>query len=110
LRFFALNHRLTRLMLQEFSVSSPRHDWVVRQVGMPVWHRLKPLFEALQSTKRNSRDHPAYAYFSLIGSALIFFGSSPEVRAIGGLNPSDKATVDAFIDYLINMIIGTRLS
>src|ERR1700680_436422 len=26
LRFFARNHRLTRLMLQEFSVSSPRHD------------------------------------------------------------------------------------
>ena len=45
---FAADARLTRLMLQEFSVSSPRHDWLVENFGRPVWLLMKPLLEALQ--------------------------------------------------------------
>lgn len=42
LRSFAENPKLTRLMLQEFSVQSPRHNWVVENFGRPVWDMLRP--------------------------------------------------------------------
>jgi TetR/AcrR family transcriptional regulator len=109
LRFFAVNHRLTRLMLQEFSISSPRHDWVVEQVGLPVWHRLRPLFEALHAgTSVNENLSAAFGYFALMGSALVFFGSSPEVRAIAGINPDDSATMEQYIEYVIDTLFGKQ--
>jgi TetR/AcrR family transcriptional regulator len=111
LRFFAVNHRMTRLMLQEFSTSSPRHDWVVQQVGLPVWRRLRPLFEALHSSRSHAGNlGGAFGYFSLIGSALVFFGSSPEVRAIAGIDPDDESTVDRYIDYVIDTFFGKQSS
>src|SRR5271167_2120482 len=105
LRFFALNHRLTRLMLQEFSISSPRHDWVVREVGRPVWQRLQPLFEGLESRRTQRQRNAAFRYFALLGSALVFFGSSAEVRMIAGLDPHDQATMDDYIDHLVGAVL-----
>ncbi len=108
LRFFAVNHRLTRLMLQEFSISSPRHDWVVQQVGRPIWQRLQPLFERLESRHAEVERRGAFSYFALIGSALVFFGSSAEVRMIAGLNPHDAATMDDYIEYLVSSLLRRR--
>jgi TetR/AcrR family transcriptional regulator len=106
LQFFAHNHRLTRLMLQEFSVSSPRHDWVVINVGQPIWNRLKQLFEDLHPPQRRSPHAAAFAYFALIGSASLFFGSSLEVKMIAGMDPSDPAVVDAYIAHLVKTLLG----
>jgi TetR/AcrR family transcriptional regulator len=108
LKFFARNHRLTRLMLQEFSVSSPRHDWVVLNVGRPVWERLRPLFGELRPSQGETHDKAAFAYFALIGSACLFFGSSPEVKMIAGMDPTDPAVIDAYIAHLVNTLLGPR--
>jgi len=105
LRFFAVNHRLTRLMLQEFSISSPRHDWVVQEVGLPLWRRLQPLFEALESRRTQRQRNAAFSYFALLGSALVFFGSSTEVRTIAGLDPHDPATIDDYINHLVSGVL-----
>lgn len=108
LRFFAVNHRLSRLMLQEFSVSSPRHDWVVSQIGRPIWLRLQPLFEALHGRDRSIGGYPTFSYFSLIGSALIFFGSPSEVRKIAGSKPTDPATAEEYIEYILRALVRIR--
>jgi TetR/AcrR family transcriptional regulator len=108
LRFFAVNHRLSRLMLQEFSVSSPRHDWVVSHIGRPIWERLQPLFEALHARDRSIAPTPSFSYFALIGSALIFFGSPSEVRKISGSKPTDPPTAEAYIEYILSALVHIR--
>lgn len=45
-------------MLQEFSVKSARHDWVVETFGRPVWALLRPLFEILHQKGLLSGAHP----------------------------------------------------
>ena len=109
LRFFAVNHRLTRLMLQEFSITSPRHDWLVSQIGRPIWRRLQPVLEALHARDRSLGRDPTFSYFALIGSALLFFGSSSEVRTIAGSNPTHPATVEQYIEHILNTILHVRL-
>ncbi len=108
LRFFAVNHRLSRLMMQEFSISSARHDWVVMEIGRPIWRRVQPLLEAVHARDRSLGGNPTFSYFALIGSALLFFGSSPEVRAITGANPIDPPTVDEYIEHILNTILHVR--
>jgi TetR/AcrR family transcriptional regulator len=108
LRFFAVNHRLSRLMLQEFSVSSPRHDWLVAEIGRPIWRRLQPLFAALHARNRSLGNDPTFSYFALIGSALLFFGSSSEVRMIAGSNPADPSTVEEYIEYIMKTVLRVR--
>ena len=102
---FAANPAIVRLMLQEFSVASPRHDWVVAEVGRPLWIRLKPLFRTLHGQGHIAGSNPAFAYLAIMGGALLFFGSQPEVRAIATLNPATKANSRAFINFLIRSVI-----
>jgi TetR/AcrR family transcriptional regulator len=108
LEFFAVNHRLSRLMLQEFSISSPRHDWLVSEIGRPIWERLQPLLKALRARDRFLAGNPTFSYFALIGSALLFFGSSSEVRTIAGYNPTDQPISEDFIEYLLYTILHLR--
>jgi TetR/AcrR family transcriptional regulator len=95
-------------MLQEFSVSSPRHDWVVSEIGRPIWRRLQPLLAALHARDRSLGRDPAFSYFALIGSALLFFGSSSEVRMIAGSNPADPSTVEEYIEYIMKTVLRVR--
>lgn len=97
----AENGRLTRLMLQEFSVASPRHDWVVREVGRPIWRRLEPLFGALHAQGITAGALPTFSYYMMVGAALVFFGSRREVQAIAGIDPVARENARAFVDYLI---------
>jgi TetR/AcrR family transcriptional regulator len=108
LRFFADNYLLTRVMLQEFSVASPRHDWVVKNVGKPIWNRLEPLFEQMKSAKASADYEPIFGYFSLIGAALLFFGSSSEIRTIAGLDPRNQAVGAAYINYLVGLTMAAK--
>ncbi len=106
LRSFADNPRLTRLMLQEFSVQSSRHDWIVENFGRPVWLLLRPLFEALHADGKLSGAVPAIAYFSLIGSALITFGNPDLVKSFAGENSEHAAWVDRAVDHMMRPILS----
>lgn len=105
LRTFAEEPRLTRLMLQEFSVASERHEWLVDTFGRPVWKLLAPLFEALARQGRLAGAGPEVAYFSLIGSALITFGNSELVRSMTGAEPSDEAWIERAISHMIGPVL-----
>lgn len=48
LGIFANQPRMTRLMLQELSLTSPRHHWLVENFGRSVWLHIRPLFDALR--------------------------------------------------------------
>lgn len=106
LRSFARNPRLTRLMLQEFSVLSDRHQWVVETMGKPIWQRLKPLFDALAQTGRLGRTKPEIAYFSMIGAALITFGNPELVRNLTGADPDEAQWLDMAIAHILLPILG----
>ena len=106
LRVFARNPRLTRLMLQEFSVHSPRHQWVVDTFGAPVWRLLEPLFAALRAHGRLSGAPPAVAYFNLVGAALITFGNRDLILRLAGCDTGEEATVDAAIAYILGPVLA----
>jgi len=105
LRTFATNPRLTRMMLQEFSVLSGRHEWVVRHIGQPVWERLRPLFEALAKAGLLAAAPPAVAYFSMIGSALIGFGNPELARALADIDTQDASWINQSIAHIIKPLL-----
>lgn len=110
LRSFADNPRLTRLMLQEFSVLSERHAWVVETIGRPVWDRLRPLFQALADAGALGGATPEIAYFSMIGAALITFGNPDLIGAMSGADPLATAWIDRAIDHMIRPILAPDVS
>jgi TetR/AcrR family transcriptional regulator len=102
---FANDHRLTRLMLQDFSVASSRRDRLVQEVGRPIWLQLRPLFEALQTRGRGNAADAKLAYFAMVGGALLFFGGGPEVKQIAGVDSSDAKVRDNFIARIIDSVL-----
>jgi AcrR family transcriptional regulator len=106
LRTFAAQPRLTRLMMQEFSVLSPRHDWVVANFGQPVWHLLEPLFAGLAKHGRLAGAPPEIAYFSLIGGALITFGNPDLLVRLSGGDSAGPAWVGQAIDHMLQPIFA----
>ena len=108
LRQFAASPMLTRLMLHEFSVASTRNDWVVRHMGQPVWRRLRPLFRSLQSRGLVRGRDPALAYFSLVGSMILFCGSQPEITRIAGTRAARRPGAEAMITYLLDGLFLAR--
>ncbi|MFM2289274.1 MAG: hypothetical protein RL684_2417 [Pseudomonadota bacterium] len=106
LEHFAANPRLTRLMLHEFSVASPRNDWVVKHMGRPVWSALKPVFEGLHRSGRVRGPDPAMAYFTFVGGAILLFGSQPEIRRIVGRGRSGRAGNAALVEHLLDNALG----
>lgn len=107
LRTFASNPRLTRLMLQEFSVLSARHEWVVANFGQPVWRLLEPLFDGLQAQRRLAGAEPVMAYFTLIGAALITFGNPELIARLAGVEANETQWVDKAIDHMLVPIFAS---
>ncbi|WP_152536458.1 TetR/AcrR family transcriptional regulator [Sphingobium sp. C100] len=101
LRTFASNPRLTRLMLQEFSVLSARHEWVVANFGQPVWRLLEPLFNGLQAQRRLAGAPPVMAYFTLIGAALITFGNPELIARLSGVEVNETEWADKAIEHML---------
>lgn len=107
LRTFASNPRLTRVMLQEFSVLSARHEWVVANFGQPVWRLLEPLFDGLQTQRRLAGSPPVMAYFTLIGAALITFGNPELIARFSGVEPNETQWVDKVIEHMLVPIFAS---
>ncbi len=105
LGFFGDNRRLTRLMMQEFSVASSRHDWLVSEFGAPAWAKLRPLFEALAADREKPVDSAAL-YFSFLGAALLYFGSQAELSAITGREGGQASQQEAFSQFLIGALFA----
>jgi TetR/AcrR family transcriptional regulator len=110
LRYLARNPRLTRIMMQEFSVSSPRHDWVIETFAQPIWLRLRPLFEALERDGWLGGANAAVSYFTLVTSTVATFGSSGEIRKISGLNMQNEAAIEQHIAILVRTVLSKRVS
>ncbi len=104
---FARQPLLTRVMLHEFSLSTPRNRWVLRRFARPVWQRLRPLFTSLQERRLIRGDDPWMAYFGLLGAAIIYHGSQPEMASIRGRRAGARARAApaapaAMIDWLLD--------
>ena len=101
LRHFSDNAQLSRIMLQEFSIASARHDWVVDTFARPIWERLQPLFEQLEAEGALPGIGALPAYFAMVGAAVTTFGSSGEVHRLADADPLDTAFVDGLITFLM---------
>ena len=104
LGIFADQPRMTRLMLQEFSLSSPRHNWLVENFGRPVWLHIRPLFEALRERGRLSGAPAEVAYFNLVAGAMIVFGNADVLHTIAGIDPAQKEFRAQTIEYLLSPV------
>jgi AcrR family transcriptional regulator len=105
LRHFATHGTLSRIMLQEFSVSSPRHDWVIDTFALPIWERLRPLFEQLEEEGALDGIGAAPSYFTIVGAAVTVFGSSPEVFRMAGSDPTADSFVEGHIAFLLRALV-----
>ena len=101
LRGFAENPRLTRLMLQEFSVSSERSAWLTEHFACPIWDLLMPLFTRLRADGYLGGSAPEIAYFSLIGSALITFGNGLLIAQFSGSDTTTPTWIEEAIDHML---------
>jgi TetR/AcrR family transcriptional regulator len=108
LRVFAGNPRLTRVMLQEFSVSSDRHEWLVNDFARPVWDRLGPLFGQLQRQGYLAGTKPEIAYFTMIGATLITFGNPALILRLTHADTGDDEWVAEAIAHILVPIFTRR--
>jgi TetR/AcrR family transcriptional regulator len=106
LRGFSEDPRLTRLMLQEFSMSSARSLWLTEHFGRPVWNLLMPLFTRLRADGYLGGSAPEIAYFSLIGAALITFGNGAMIAEFSGSNPDGPAWIEQAIAHMLIPVLG----
>lgn len=105
IRHLAVNRFHTRIMQHEFTLSSPRHDWVVTEFGKRAWELLAPLFRRLDEDGRLRGASPISSYFTLVGSALVFFGSAEEVRMIAGVDATSDEIVSTHIETLLSGLL-----
>lgn len=106
LRHFGKNPRLTRLMLHEFSVASPRSQWVVQRIARPVWKKMAPVLSSLQARRIIRGSSPRLTYFSLMGSMVVYCGSQPEIMSITGRRGRARSASDEMIkDLLDNLFL-----
>jgi len=106
LRSFATRPRLTRMMMQEFSVQSVRFDWVLERLGRPIWQQLSPLFQALEDAGHFGTATSEMAYFSLMGSTVITFGNPDVITTLSGINTQDPAWIEGAIAHMLVPILG----
>jgi TetR/AcrR family transcriptional regulator len=106
LRVFSGNPRLTRVMLQEFSVSSDRHEWLVNDFARPVWDRLAPLFRQLQRQGYLAGTQPEIAYFNMIGATLITFGNTALIMRLTQADTGQDAWVADAIAHILVPILA----
>ena len=104
LGIFADQPRMTRLMLQEFSLTSPRHHWLVENFGRPVWLHIRPLFDVLRERGLLSGAPSEVAYFNLVAGAMIVFGNADVLHTIAGIDPAQKEFRAQTIEYLLSPV------
>jgi AcrR family transcriptional regulator len=104
LRGFAENPRLTRLMLQEMSVSSDRSAWLAENFAQPVWRLLAPVFSRMRADGYLGGAAPEIAYFSLIGAALITFGNCTLIAQFSGVDPTGEDWVEEAIRHMLAQV------
>ncbi|HEF5873866.1 TPA: TetR family transcriptional regulator [Burkholderia cenocepacia] len=107
LGFMADNPKLSRLMMQEFSINSARHDWVVDTMAKRVFLRLQPLFDGLRSEGVLVDIDPTAAYFALIAGAVAFFASTDEFGRISGYGVPDAEQKKEVIAFLCRGFLAT---
>ncbi|UEP30831.1 MULTISPECIES: TetR/AcrR family transcriptional regulator [Burkholderia] len=107
LGFMADNPKLSRLMMQEFSMNSARHDWVVDTMAKRVFLQLQPLFDGLRSEGLLVDIDPTAAYFALIAGAVAFFASTEEFGRISGYGAPDPDQKEAVIAFLCRGFLDT---
>ena len=108
LQHFARKKRLTRLVMHELSVLSPRNEWIVRAVAEPVRRSLEPLLKSLQRRGLIRGSDPTLAYFGLVGSVILYCGSHPEIRRITARSGTRRADPRALIEYLLDNLFIVR--
>jgi TetR/AcrR family transcriptional regulator len=106
LRGFSRNPRITRLMLQECSVTSDRSGWLIENFVRPVWTLLMPLFTRLRAEGRLGGSAPEIAYFSMIGSALITFGNAVLNVQLAGIDPRSPAWIEEAIGHMLGPVLA----
>jgi AcrR family transcriptional regulator len=107
LGFMADNPKLTRLVMQEFSIHSARHDWVVDTMAKRLFLRLQPLFDDLRSEGLLVDIDPTAAYFALVAGAVAFFASTDEFARISGYGAPDAERKRAVIAFLCRGLLAT---
>lgn len=110
LRVFARNGRLTRLMLQEFSVTSDRQAWLTEQFARPVWRLLEPLFVQLRAKGFLGGATPEVAYFSLLGAALVTFGNRDLVTRLTDEAGETEEWIDNAVSHMIIPILAPAVA
>lgn len=104
-RFMARHHRLSRLMLQEFSMDTQRRDWAVENLGKPMWGLLRPLFEALARGGLLACKEPVSAYTLLLGGSMLPFSAFEEIHTITGVDSETEAFIADHTRLLVSAIL-----
>jgi hypothetical protein len=76
-------------------------------VGLPQWLARRGV-SSLGNAGPGTHD-ARLTYFAMLGSTLVFFGSSPEVQQITGLDAIDEATAEDYIALVVRSAVGDKV-
>jgi len=101
-RFVAAHPELFRLMVEEGKQSDPRMRWLVDTHMKPFYERFQRLAGGTLGVNRGFLPH---AFYALAGGASMIFALRPECRRLTGLDPSDKAAVEAHAEFMARLLV-----
>ena len=105
--YFSAQHReFSRLIINEAGSDEGRMEWLIEQ-------HIKPMHEAAARNWKRAADagivrelNPAFLHQFLIGGVSHFMNGGLVLGTIYGVNPREDKTVDAFADFLIDLLFN----
>jgi AcrR family transcriptional regulator len=92
--FVARHPEFVRIMHEEGKRRGPRMRWLVDRHVKPIYEKLAPLIERLQTSGALLPDvAPVHFVYILAGAIGIFFHQAEECRRVSGVDPADEAAV-----------------
>ena len=109
--YVASHPEFVRLMHDEGKRRGPRMRWIVDRHVKPMFARIIPMIERLQSLGRlPSEIPPLHFAYGLIGAIDVIFHQAEECRRVTGADPTDRSVIENHARAVEHMLLGAPAS
>lgn len=105
-RFCAESPEFIRLMNDEGKRDGPRMRWLVDRHVKPMYELVRRRVESAQAKGMIPAIPVVSTHYIMVGAAGLLFSQAPECERMTGIDPTEKATVEAHADAVVRLLMG----
>jgi AcrR family transcriptional regulator len=107
-RFAAAHPELNQIMVHEATANSARLRWMTERHVRPLYETVRALWRRLREAGVAAPIDEAMFHYVLVGAASLPYVNAPEARLLAGVEPSDRAFVEAHAEGLVATLLPRR--